>query len=103
MRAVDALRMIEKINTDAANDAITMTERFLSGDMEVVPRITGRTGNTHGARTVRTPERKLMMSKGIGLSPQFTIFNLVTSSLSRSLNPWSPVVHSMFSVLHYTL
>lgn len=65
MSAVDALRMIEKRYTDTANDAIMMTERFLSGDVEVVPRITGSTGSTHGARTVRMPERKLSNKSGI--------------------------------------
>jgi len=65
MSAVEALRMIEKRYTDTANDAITMTERFLSGDVEVVPRITGRTGSTQGASTVRIPDRKLSNKSGI--------------------------------------
>jgi len=65
MRAVDALRMIEKRYTDAANDAITITERLLSGDVEVVPSITGSTGNTQGASMVRIPDRKLSNISGI--------------------------------------
>lgn len=60
MRRVDALRSIVKSMSDAINETMMIYGRFLSVPASHPPRITGRSGSTHGASTVRIPARNDM-------------------------------------------
>lgn len=67
MRRVDALRSTVKSINDAINETMMIYGRFLSVPASHPPRITGRSGSTHGASTVRIPARndmRMMVSIG---------------------------------------
>jgi hypothetical protein len=60
MKTVDALSRRVKRRSDMMSDTIIIYGRFLLFPASPPPRITGKSGSTHGARTVRIPEKKEM-------------------------------------------
>lgn len=62
MSAVEALSNRVKAKIETANEAMIRHARPRPG-VALLPNITGKTGSTHGASMVKTPEIKLTRNK----------------------------------------